>query len=82
MSGLKKRAVMSSREFSRLFSQISKQALVDTLWCACQLGTDESDEQITTQAARNAQIALAHRGDRVPREIAALSNLPVDSDAP
>lgn len=76
----KKPAVMCSREFARVFGSLSKQALIDTLWCACQLGTDESAEQITTQAARNAGIALERRGDRVPKEIVDAGADMLDSD--
>jgi hypothetical protein len=76
----KKPAVMASRDFARMFNQLSKAALIDALWCACQLGTDESPEQIASQAARNAQIALHHRGDRWPTEIITVARGRIDSD--
>ena len=76
----KKPAVMASREFAATLSGVSKQALIDALWCACQLGTDESSEQITTQAARNLEIALRERGDRIPPIVAAAAARRVDSD--
>lgn len=71
---------MAPVEFSRLFNQCSKQSLIDSLWCACQLGTDESDSQITTQSARNAIIALQYRGDRVSREMRIVASKIIDSD--
>lgn len=81
MSGLgKKGPVMAGREFARMFDQISKAALIDALWCACQLGTDESADQITTKAAREAAIALVNRGDRVPRDIVTQTKHLIDSD--
>jgi hypothetical protein len=76
----KKPVVMASNAFSNLFSQVSKAALIDALWCACQLGTDESREQILTQAARNMVIALRERGDRVPPDIQHAADLKIDSD--
>jgi hypothetical protein len=81
MSGLgKKPAAMASAGFARMFDQLSKAALIDVLWCACQLGTDESSDEITTQAARNAIAAMAVRKDRIPKDIAAQARLRIDSD--
>ncbi len=57
-SRIKKPSTVAATEFASLFNQMSKAALIDSLWCACALGTNESDEEITTQAARNAEIAL------------------------
>lgn len=76
----KKPAVMASRAFAALFDQVSKAALIDSLWCACQSGTDESEPQIATQAARNVVIALEHRRDRVPHEIKSQGENVIDSD--
>ena len=76
----KKPPLMTSPEFGRLFSKISKAALIDVLWCASQLGTDESPEQIAAQAARNAVIALEARGDRIPADLRTISEQPIDSD--
>jgi hypothetical protein len=82
MAGLgKKPAVMASADFARLFDQVSKAALIDALWCACQLGTDESAEQITTKAAREVGLALKNRGDKIARDIKWHANKPIDSDA-
>jgi hypothetical protein len=81
MNGITKNHVaMASAEFARLFNEISKQALIDSLWCACQLGTDESDGEILAQAARNAKIALHARGDRIPGDIISASKRVIDSD--
>lgn len=76
----KKPPAMASRAFDRLFSQCSKAALIDVLWCACQLGTDETADQIATQAARNAVIALDARRDAIPREIADVAKQRIDAD--
>jgi hypothetical protein len=76
----KKPAVMASPEFAAMFNQLSKQALIDSLWCACQLGTDETNQQITTQAARNAKYALHARGDRMPADIVAQAERAIESD--
>jgi len=81
MSGInKKPALMASAEFADMCDAVSKAALIDALWCACQLGTDESAEQITTQAARNIQIALTERGDRVAASIRDAAARCIDSD--
>lgn len=81
MPGLgKKPPALATFEFAVVFDGISKAALIDALWCACQLGTDESDEQIFAQAARNAQIALRDRGDRCPQAIAIAAAQRIDSD--
>jgi hypothetical protein len=76
----KKPALMCSDAFRRAFGAMSKAALIDALWCACQLGTDESAEQIEAQAARNAQYALVDRHDRVPQSIAEFAERRIDSD--
>lgn len=82
MAGLgKKPPMMASADFARLFDQISKAALIDALWCACQLGTDESREQITTKAAREVGLALKNRGDKIPSDIRYEAHKPIDSDA-
>ena len=71
MSGLgKKPAMLASPHFAAMFEQLSKAALIDTLYYACQLGTDD-DEGITISAAKNAATALRDRGDRLPKDIAA-----------
>lgn len=81
MAGItKKQALMSSRPFAAMFDKVSKAALIDSLWCACQLGTDESEPQIATQAARNVVVALKSRGDKVPYEIESQSENVIDSD--
>ena len=77
---MNKSARIASNQFVSAMSLMSKQALIDTLWCACQLGTDESEQQIFTQAARNAVIALADRGDRQHPSISNAAILPIDSD--
>lgn len=61
--------VMTTTDFDRMFSQISKSALIDALWCACQLGTNDTYEEITIQAARNVEAALRARHDRIPTDI-------------
>jgi hypothetical protein len=76
----KKGPAMCGREFSALMSQASKMALIDALWCACQLGTDESREQITSQAARNLVYALRERGDRIPVDLQRAADMRIDSD--
>lgn len=73
---------MSSREFGALFAQVSKAALIDALWCACQLGTDDSDAQITAKAAREVLIALDSRGDRRPGGLVEAAAVWIDSDGP
>ena len=81
MAGLgKKPPLLSSQPFAALFDQVSKAALIDALWCACQLGTDESEQQIATQAARNVVIALRQRGDRIPSTLQSQSENRIDSD--
>lgn len=80
MTRLKKPAAMASAPFARLFGKLSKQALIDALYCASQLGTNDSEPQIATQAARNAVIALIHRRDRVPGELLSQSKNRIDSD--
>jgi hypothetical protein len=77
-----KRPALASPAFALLCGRVSKAALVDALWCACQLGTDESREQITAQAARNLEIALDARDDRVPRAITTAAQGRIDSDPP
>jgi FixJ family two-component response regulator len=57
--------------FATMFDPVSKAALIDALWMACQLGTDESVEQITAQAASAVLAALRHRADRIPADIVA-----------
>jgi hypothetical protein len=70
MAGVgKKHTLMASREFSFAFDDLSKQALIDVLWCACQSRTDDSPEQIFARASREAVLALRERGDRVPKTI-------------
>jgi hypothetical protein len=76
----KKGPEMASDEFDALIGVYSKSALVDALWCACQLGTDESKEEITTKAAREMQIALNLRGDRVRPALVAAAVRRIDSD--
>ena len=66
--------------FDELLGCYSKAALVDALWCACQLGTNESTEEITIRAAREMQIALRTRGDRVRPALVATAALPLDGD--
>jgi FixJ family two-component response regulator len=81
MAGLgKKPALCCSREFAQLCDGISKAALVDALWNACQLGTNESAEEIETQAARNIYAALSAREDRIPKEVNAVAARRIDSD--
>lgn len=81
MRGITKKGLrMASPHFDAAFSRISKAALMDALWCACQLGTDESSGQIEAQAARNASAALYARGDRIPRDIAEMAIRTIDSD--
>ncbi len=79
-SGVIKKRATAPAEFVRLLNVASKAALLDALWCSCQLGTDESAEQITTKAARELKIALDMRGDRVPSELAAAAERRIDSD--
>ena len=76
----KKGTAFAGLPFDQLFSQISKAALIDVLYCACQLGTDETPEQIASQAARNALIALEGRCDRVPHDLRRAAEVPIDSD--
>lgn len=81
MAGVgKKPPTMASREFVSAFDRFSKAAILDALWCACQLGTDETTEQITTQAARNVVVALDHRGDYVPTFTRGLAERRIDAD--
>lgn len=78
--GIKKPALLCGQPFRQMFDKMSKAALIDTLYCACQLGTNETGPEIATQAARNAVIALKNRGDRVPPEIISQSENSIDSD--
>lgn len=81
MSGIgKKPALVASDAFTKLLDQLSKAALIDALWCACQLGTNDSEEEITIQAARNAVAALRMRSDRIPKDIAACAEDLLESD--
>ncbi|OFW37676.1 MAG: hypothetical protein A3J29_06285 [Acidobacteria bacterium RIFCSPLOWO2_12_FULL_67_14b] len=72
--------MLASVPFAAMFSQLSKGALIDTLWCASQLGTNETAAEIASQAARNAAIALGLRGDGVPADVQAQSEQRIDSD--
>jgi hypothetical protein len=76
----KKGPLFASGEFDELIGCYSKAALVDALWCACQLGTDESREEITTKAAREMLIALNLRDDRVRPALVAAAVRRIDSD--
>jgi hypothetical protein len=78
--GKKRPPAMCAAEFAALFAQVSKAALIDALWCACQLGTDETREQITAKAAREVIIALDARGDRHPRGLDDWAKTRIDSD--
>ena len=81
MAGLgKKRTAVCSVAFAGQFDKLSKAALIDALWCACQLGTNETAEEIEAQAARNAKCALAMRGDKLPKGIAEFARRTIDSD--
>lgn len=77
---MKKPTAMCSAEFRVAFNKLSKAALIDTLWCAAQLGTNDQPDQIAAQAARNAEIALTTRGDRIPAAIAMTAQRRIDSD--
>lgn len=78
--GIKKPVLVASDAFRRLFQPLSKASLIDALWCACQLGTNESAEEIATQAARNAVIAMELREDRIPPALVEQSKRRIDSD--
>jgi hypothetical protein len=69
---------------SFVFDGLSKAALIDALWCACQLGTDESEEQILSRMARESKLAIDARGDkpssRTRAALDTLANLYVDGD--
>ncbi len=81
MPGLgKKPPMMAPDSFARMCEQWSKAALIDVLFCACQLGTDESLDQIATQAARNAVIVCDYRQDRVPASLRECAERRIDSD--
>lgn len=77
---MKKPPMMAAESFVEMFAGVSRAALVDALWCACQLGTDETTEEITTQAARNVQIALRHRDDVIRAAISRAAAGRLDSD--
>jgi hypothetical protein len=72
--------MMASREFVAVIGALSKAALIDALWCACQLGTNETAEEILTQAARNALAACTARHDRVFPALRELADKTIDSD--
>src|SRR5262245_55024754 len=78
----KKQNRMASDRFTILLGECSKVALIDALWCACQLGTDESEQEITAPAARNVVIALELRGDRIPKGMREAASVHIDSDPP
>jgi len=80
MGKLKKPALMASEDFTREFSHVSKQALIDILWCACQLGTNETPREIEAQAARSACIVLQERGDRILPALKEWAERNIDSD--
>ena len=80
--GMKKPPAMCTAGFARMFNQISKAALIDALWCASQLGTNDEFEQYESQAARSVVVALTERGDRVPEDIAIAAKRRIDSDGP
>jgi|TARA_R110000824_G_scaffold41944_1_gene124183 hypothetical protein len=75
----KKGPLCASTEFDALIGSYSKAALVDALWCACQLGAD-THEEITTRGAREMRIALRMRGDRVRPELVAIAERHRDGD--
>lgn len=76
----KKPALLCSDEFRRLVSPVSKAALVDALWYACQLGTNDTDAEYTIRAAREIVHALRDRGDRVPADLQRVSVRPLTDD--
>ena len=71
-----------SLAFAGLMDKASKAALIDALWCACQLGTDETPEQILAQGARELRAALEMRGERVSRLVRDAAAVRIDSDPP
>jgi uncharacterized protein YceH (UPF0502 family) len=73
---------MCPAKFHTLFAQVSKDALIDALWCASQIGTDETTPQITAKAARELIIACNQRGDRPPTELVEAAKVRIDSDGP
>ena len=79
MGRIKKRAT-SPAEFVRLLDAVSKAALIDAMWNACQLGTDESEGQITAKACRETLLALKYRGDALPMPMRVAARTPIDSD--
>lgn len=76
----KKGPLCCSDEFDAMIGCYSKAALVDALWCACQLGTNESSEEITIRAAREMEIALNTRGDRVRPALVAAAGRRIEGD--
>jgi hypothetical protein len=78
----KKGTFCAPNSFDALISCYSKAALIDALWCACQLGTDGSYEEITTLAARELRIALQTRRDRVYQELVTVADRRIDNDPP
>lgn len=80
MTRKNKGVLMAPESFAQMFAQVSKAALIDALWCASQLGTNETEEEITTKAAREVRIALQNRGDVTSRAINAAAEAPLESD--
>ena len=80
MRGIKKGTALCSPEFARVMDKASKAALIDALWCACALGTNETALEILAQASRNLLVALQQRGDRVWPGLNDLAHGHIDSD--
>lgn len=71
---------MPSPRVVGLFGRFTKAQLLDAIYTACHLGTDESDEQIGVQMARNIQAALYDRGEHIPKWLATEAEKRIDSD--
>ena len=80
MSGPKKRTIFVPAQARELLHAVSKAALFDMVAGLAQLGTDESEEQITTNMCREAVIVLRERGDTLPPGVAECAKCPIDSD--
>lgn len=76
----RKGQTFASREFTRIASSLSKEALIDIAHGLCLLGTNETEGEIITKFCREVEIVGRDRGDRVTKEVKERAKLHIDSD--
>lgn len=78
--GFKKQSILVPAEARRLLGSLSKQALFDMCAGLAALGTNESEEEVTTKMCREAALILEMRGDRIPAGVKEAAQRTIDSD--